>query len=460
MGVAGLLKALSDVQQQVHISEYRGLRVGVDAYCLLHRGKLGYADALLRASPSCRSLESLGAAAGGAAQEALLRPILDLVTALRAVGAEPTLVFDGGPLPAKDATERSRRQARDAAMWRAAVSANSAPSAKLLGGAVDITPDMAAKCVQRIRSTGVSCIVAPCEADAQLAFLALNARVDVCISEDVDLLAFGCQRVLYGLDLRSGCGQELRRAELRRSKGLAPYRLDPETLADLCVLGGCDYLPSLPRLGLRTAAQLLHRGKGSVSRALQLARREGITVPSEYGRRFAEARLVFSCQAVFNDETRELQPLRPLPVSADAHCRKLLGLNLSHSAALEISEARLNPFTLQPFATVEALCAVPDTKENGSEETSQSSLAMQAFRRPRSASDGVAPAEMPEVKAEGRDNDLCQPIHSARVAASDRPGKALGRVLDVDLLLADATSPPPPKRRRLGCRPGPRDGGA
>ena len=33
-------------------------------------------------------------------------------------------------------------------------------------------------------------------------------------------------------------------------------------------------------------------------------------------------------------------------------------------AALEISEARLNPFTLQPFATVEALCAVPDTKDS------------------------------------------------------------------------------------------------
>ena len=46
------------------------------------------------------------------------------------------------------------------------------------------------------------------------------------------------------------------------------------------------------------------------------------------------------------------------------------------------------------------------------------------------------------MKAEGRDNDLCQPIHSARVAASDRPGKALGRVLDVDARLQDNRGAP------------------
>lgn len=33
MGIPGLLVALKSVTYQVHISEYRGLKVGVDAYC-------------------------------------------------------------------------------------------------------------------------------------------------------------------------------------------------------------------------------------------------------------------------------------------------------------------------------------------------------------------------------------------------------------------------------------------
>ena len=37
--------------------------------------------------------------------------------------------------------------------------------------------------------------MAPYEADAQLAFLAKESIVDLVITEDSDLLAFGCKRV-------------------------------------------------------------------------------------------------------------------------------------------------------------------------------------------------------------------------------------------------------------------------
>lgn len=37
--------------------------------------------------------------------------------------------------------------------------------------------------------------MAPYEADAQMAYLALNGLVDVVITEDSDLLTYGCPRV-------------------------------------------------------------------------------------------------------------------------------------------------------------------------------------------------------------------------------------------------------------------------
>ena len=48
---------------------------------------------------------------------------------------------------------------------------------------------------QACRRVGVECIVAPYEADAQLAYLSREGIVDLVITEDSDLLVFGSKRV-------------------------------------------------------------------------------------------------------------------------------------------------------------------------------------------------------------------------------------------------------------------------
>ena len=45
------------------------------------------------------------------------------------------------------------------------------------------------------------CIVAPYEADAQLAFLSLAGIADLIISEDSDLAPFGCDKLLCKMDI-------------------------------------------------------------------------------------------------------------------------------------------------------------------------------------------------------------------------------------------------------------------
>lgn len=42
--------------------------------------------------------------------------------------------------------------------------------------------------------------MAPYEADAQLAYLEKEGIVDLVITEDSDLLVFGCKRVLFKMD--------------------------------------------------------------------------------------------------------------------------------------------------------------------------------------------------------------------------------------------------------------------
>lgn len=48
-------------------------------------------------------------------------------------------------------------------------------------------------------------VVAPYEADAQLAFLELAGLVDGIVTEDSDLLVFGCKHVLFKLDSDGNC---------------------------------------------------------------------------------------------------------------------------------------------------------------------------------------------------------------------------------------------------------------
>lgn len=75
---------------------------------------------------------------------------------------------------------------------------------------LDITPEMAFQLIkvswnattltdyaneQALRAEGVEYVVAPYEADAQLCFLEREGYVDGIITEDSDLLVFGCRQV-------------------------------------------------------------------------------------------------------------------------------------------------------------------------------------------------------------------------------------------------------------------------
>lgn len=56
---------------------------------------------------------------------------------------------------------------------------------------------MALSLMQECRKINVDCIVAPYEADAQLAFLNLQDIAQYVITEDSDLVLFGCKKVIF-----------------------------------------------------------------------------------------------------------------------------------------------------------------------------------------------------------------------------------------------------------------------
>jgi exonuclease 1 len=78
---------------------------------------------------------------------------------------------------------------------------------------------------QALRAENVSYVVAPYEADAQLAYLERRGLVSAIITEDSDLLVFGCQNVLFKMDGDGKCC-EVSRDRVGFAGGIGEFRFD------------------------------------------------------------------------------------------------------------------------------------------------------------------------------------------------------------------------------------------
>lgn len=161
-------------------------------------------------------------------------------------------------------------------------------------------------------------VVAPYEADAQLAYLERVGIVDGIITEDSDLLVFGCKKVLFKLDTTTSTVTCISREDFAAvastsAGGLSLLGWTDAQFRTMAILSGCDYLPSIPGIGLKTAWTLLRKHK-TVENTLSALRLEGKKkVPAGYLDAFRLAEKVFLHQRVYDPAQGELVHLTPLP---------------------------------------------------------------------------------------------------------------------------------------------------
>ena len=208
MGIQNLLPNLASIARDKSLAEYAGSRAAIDGYSWLHK-----------ASTCCAQELCLGVPSG---TDKLIKSVMKKIEMLRRHRIHPYMVFDGAPLPAKAGTEQERLLGREKNLVkaRAFLSQGNAAQANLhFQKAVDISPSMVRDLIVHLKAASVDYVVAPYEADAQLAYLEREQLVDFVISEDSDMLAWNCKRVLFKLD-HEGCGKEIQIADLPRSTEL------------------------------------------------------------------------------------------------------------------------------------------------------------------------------------------------------------------------------------------------
>ena len=274
----------------------------------------------------------------------------------------PVLVFDGGRLPMKSETELKRRQQRVEAqkMAEQLLSAGHKTAAlKYFQKSIQITNEMIQLVIEGCKKRSVEYIIAPYEADAQLCYLSLNNYINAVISEDSDLIVFGCKRILFKLD-KDGTCEEIRLKNLSTCDKLNMYcpitGIDNQSLLQqMCILSGCDYLESIPGIGLRTAYQLIRqfRNYSTVIRHLKFSGK--YKVPSNYEMEFEKAILTFRHQRVYDPIGKTLKFLTPIEdtlsveLSQKFDCLDFIGADLPRDIAVDIAEARLHPTNYTPY---------------------------------------------------------------------------------------------------------------
>ncbi|XP_050430671.1 exonuclease 1 [Adelges cooleyi] len=332
MGIQGLIPFLEKCSTTVNISDYSGCTVAVDAYCWLHKGVFTCADKLARGEDCL----------------AYVHYCMRYVTMLLSKNIKPILVFDGQHLPAKAETELKRRMLRDQNRKKAAELMRldrGKEASSLLRRSVDVTHKMALNLIKQCREINVDCIVAPYEADPQLAYLNTSGIAEIVITEDSDLLLFGCKKVLFKMD-QNGGGLLIEQERLHLAMNMRPDLFTMEKFRYMCILSGCDYLPSISGVGLNKARQFITRiSEPDIYKALnKLGSFVNAKIPPEYRDQFMNADRMFLYQPVYDPLSRKIKPLNEIP---ESHIEQVLTCKLTKDEAFELAIGNVDPISLK-----------------------------------------------------------------------------------------------------------------
>lgn len=288
--------------------------------------------------------------------------VLNRVRMLLFFGVTPYLVFDGDNLPSKSGTETDRFQKREDSKKLALELHNKGRTAEAqqeFQKAVDVTPYMARQLIEELKRMKVQYVVAPYEADAQLVYLERQGIINGILSEDSDLLVFGAKRLLSKLDQHGDC-IEINRGEFAACRDISLIGWTDADFRRMCILSGCDYLPNIPKMGLKTAYRNVRKYK-NVEKVLKVLQFEGNSrIPAGYLEKFQQAENTFLYQRVFCPALKKLVTLTTAEPGLKLDEMPYIGADVEPEIAIGVACGDLDPMTkdsinLKPYPAPRAV---------------------------------------------------------------------------------------------------------
>lgn len=198
-----------------------------------------------------------------------LQGILSRSCNLLSRGIKLCYVFDGKAPESKLKEQEKRRKRREEAeaKFKIAIEKESVEEMyKYSKRTVRLTWDITDESKKLIGALGIPIVQAPCEADAQLAYMCKNKDVDYAASSDYDCLLFGALRFILNLTLSQkrrlpGGGYVTTGLEtVELDKTLKELKINQDQLIFLGILVGTDYNPGgVKGIGPKNALKLVRK---------------------------------------------------------------------------------------------------------------------------------------------------------------------------------------------------------
>ncbi|KAG3016691.1 hypothetical protein PC120_g11459 [Phytophthora cactorum] len=328
MGVDGFLRQLSDAVNRTHLQQFAGQTLVVDALSWLHKACYGCAFEL----------------STGRDTDKYVQYMLRKVDMMRSCGvAEVILVFDGQRLPLKSSTHEKRQSYKEENRKRALQAM--AASKRLEGNerqdevnkayqffqrSVSITPEIISNVTNALRAARIPFVVAPFEADAQMAWMCKEGLAAGIVTEDSDVVVYCLtanvsspvlvkledngsaqavsRTILHNNSVKASSSALLRKIHFLTSGEKEATRM----FVQVCVLAGCDFIDSLPKVGFATAVKHIFNFRGApahlrVQRLVSKLSSSGTKVPSDFMQQFLKAETIFYHHIVFNSKRRSCE---------------------------------------------------------------------------------------------------------------------------------------------------------
>jgi len=259
MGIKGLKKIIKknapNSFTEIRIKDLKGSKIGVDSSILLYKFRYTYKD---------DNFHILG--------------FLNKTIELLENKITPIFVFDGKPPNAKKSVIDSRIENRNKMKERLSELMElkkELPSEEFIDSddeeSIDykelikinkeiekiqrnnliISRNHSIEVMELLESLGVNFLIANGEAEEYCAFLQKKQIVDFVLTEDTDSLTFGCSKVIFNTKNNfSICCLE----NILSSLGITYLQF-----IDFCILSGCDYTCTIPKIGQVTALNIIKK---------------------------------------------------------------------------------------------------------------------------------------------------------------------------------------------------------
>ena len=369
MGIRNLIKFLEEHFESKKLSDFSNQTIGIDAHVWLHSA----VNQLMLDTSIITENKIISTIKEYFSNKIKLMKYLNIV---------PYFVFDGDELPIKEGIEKGReeRRKKNEELFQFHINSKNLKDAKKqLICSIDITPQMTKGLIEYLKDCNIKFVIAPYEADAQLAYLYNKKIIDLVLTIDSDLICYKTGKVLYlpNNDFND-VGKYIEFEKIFKFNTLSSKCLGnftQEAFTFLCILSGCDYTKKIKGIGINSAYFIL---KNSIEQIRQLEKsnyfdyvssivdiilnnikliKKKVELKHDDKNNILKAFMTFYCQVVFCPQENKLINLNENNLISSYKEKieddiSFLGKCYSNVIAIKVSNGNLDPTTKKEFDNI------------------------------------------------------------------------------------------------------------